>query len=82
VLGEALSNVAQHARAKHAAVEVQVADGEVVLRVSDDGVGLPDERLESGLRNARVRAGALGGSFEVVPASLRGTVATWRVPVT
>ena len=81
VLGEALSNVAQHARAKHAAVELEVADGEVVLRVSDDGVGLPDERLESGLRNARVRARALGGSFEVAPGSLGGTLATWRAPL-
>jgi signal transduction histidine kinase len=82
VLQEALSNVAQHARAKQAAVEVEVSAGEVVVRGTDDGVGLPEERFESGLRNARSRAAALHGSFAVAPGSLRGTVFTWRVPLT
>jgi len=81
VLREALSNVAQHARAKQAAVELEVSDDEVFLRVTDDGVGLPDERFESGLRNARSRAAALRGFFAVTPGPLRGTVFTWRVPL-
>jgi signal transduction histidine kinase len=81
VLRETLSNVAQHARARHAGVELEVTGDDVVVRVSDDGVGLPEERVESGLENARLRARALGGSFEVASESAGGTVATWRVPL-
>ncbi len=51
------------------------------LRVADDGVGLPDEVTESGLRNARRRAADLGGTLEVSPVGERGTVLVWRVPL-
>ena len=48
---------------------------------ADDGVGLPDDVSESGLRNARRRADDLGGSLEVARVGERGTVLTWRVPL-
>ena len=44
VLREALSNVARHAEADAAVVEVEATDGQVVLRVSDNGKGLPADR--------------------------------------
>jgi signal transduction histidine kinase len=81
VVREALSNVAKHARAGSALVELEVSAGELSLRVSDDGVGLPQDRQESGLRNARSRAEALGGSFDLGPNAARGTLLTWRVPI-
>jgi signal transduction histidine kinase len=81
VLREALSNTAKHAHAGAVSVELD-ADADVVqLRVSDDGVGLPPDRIESGLRNARNRAQALGGAFELGADSPRGTVLVWRVPL-
>ncbi len=52
------------------------------LRVADDGVGLPDEVSESGLRNARRRATDLGGTLVGArPVGDRGTVLVWRVPL-
>ena len=39
VVAEALTNVAKHARAEHAAVVARVEDGTLRLRVRDDGVG-------------------------------------------
>ena len=42
VLHEALTNAARHAHASRAEVVVEVAAGEVVLRVADDGQGLPE----------------------------------------
>jgi signal transduction histidine kinase len=82
VLREAISNVARHSRATSARVEVRASAPELVLTVSDDGVGLPDERTESGLRNARRRAADLGGTLEVLPSNPRGTTLVWRVPLT
>ena len=49
--------------------------------MSDDGVGVPDEVSESGLRNARRRAVDLGGSLEISRVGTRGTVLIWRVPL-
>jgi signal transduction histidine kinase len=81
VLREAVSNVARHALADHAEVEVEVSDDELTLRVADDGIGLPSDRHESGLRNARRRASTLGGTFELMANQPRGTVFAWRVPL-
>jgi signal transduction histidine kinase len=81
VLREAVSNVARHALADGAEVDVVVAGGRLELRVADDGVGMADEVSESGLRNARRRADDLGGTLEVSPVGERGTVLMWRVPL-
>ena len=81
VLREAVSNVARHALADGAEVDVTVNADLLELRVSDDGVGLPAEVSESGLRNARRRADDLGGTLEVSPVGERGTVLVWRVPL-
>ena len=81
VLREAVSNVARHALADQAEVEVEVRDRELVLTVADDGTGVPPARAESGLRNARRRASGLGGSMELAPNQPRGTILTWRVPL-
>jgi len=81
VLREAISNVARHALADAAEVDVTVAGDRLELRVADDGVGLPGEISESGLRNARRRADDLGGTLEVSPVGERGTVLVWRVPL-
>lgn len=81
VLREAVSNVARHALADGAEVDVVVAGGRLELRVADDGVGIPGEVSESGLRNARRRAVDLGGTLEVSALGERGTVLVWRVPL-
>src|SRR5690606_24814195 len=81
VLREAISNVARHALADTAQVDLVVNQDRLELRVADDGVGVPDEVSESGLRNARRRAVDLGGSMEISRVGTRGTVLTWRVPL-
>lgn len=79
-LREALSNVAHHAQASSADVTVIVAD-EVVLRVADNGAGIPAQPGNGqGLRNMAQRADRLGGSFRAAPAPDGGTVVEWSVP--
>jgi signal transduction histidine kinase len=80
VLREAVSNIARHAHADHAEIEVRADARELVLTVTDDGVGLPEHRRESGLRNARRRAKGLDGSLDVT-ALEHGTRFVWRVPL-
>ena len=81
VLREALSNVARHAEADAAVVEVETREGEVLLRVADNGHGLPVERHESGLRNVRRRAADNGGTLRLLPEEPHGTVLEWMVPL-
>jgi signal transduction histidine kinase len=81
VLREALSNVARHAHATRAEVQLMVSDGDLCLVVQDDGVGMHPDASHSGLRNARRRADALGGVLELADAEPQGTVLRWRVPL-
>jgi signal transduction histidine kinase len=64
-----------------ASVEVEATDGRIVLRVTDNGKGLPTERHESGLRNVRRRATEHGGSVQMLPEEPHGTRVEWIVPI-
>jgi signal transduction histidine kinase len=79
VLGEALSNASRHARASAGSVTLAVGDN-VTLTVTDNGVGLPADAVESGLSNMRLRAEKLGGHCDVVGEPGGGTTVTWSVP--
>ena len=79
VLGEALSNAARHARASSGSVTLAVGD-DVTLTVTDNGVGLPADVVESGLSNMRQRAEKLGGHCEVTGEPGGGTTVVWSVP--
>ena len=82
-LREALSNVARHAHASSVAIALDVGKGELLLRVSDDGVGPPAERSGRGhgVPNLEKRARRLGGSFRLSGRPEGGTVVEWRVPL-
>ena len=82
VLREALTNVARHAAARRVEVEV-VCDGEVLLRVADDGRGLPEETRGAGrgLGNMEARAADLGGGMVAKSDPGAGTTIEWRVPI-
>ena len=78
---EALSNVARHAGATRVGVHL-VAGPEIVLRITDNGRGMPEQPSAGlGLRNMASRAEALGGRFEVRAGDGGGTVIDWAVPV-
>ena len=81
VVSEALTNVSRHAHASSVEVRVVVAHDALEVRVADDGLGMPADVLESGLRNLRERAAGHGGGLAVESAAGTGTILTWRVPL-
>jgi signal transduction histidine kinase len=65
VVSESLANVAKHARATSATVDVNQNGGEIVVEVVDDGIGGADTERGSGLRGLADRVEALGGRLRV-----------------
>jgi signal transduction histidine kinase len=80
VAREALANVARHARAGTAEVELSARAAQVCLAVHDDGIGFTPGSRSSGLTNMRRRAERHGGTLEVAARVPRGTIVTWAVP--
>jgi signal transduction histidine kinase len=73
VVAEALTNVSKYARAGHATVRVERADGHLVVDVSDDGIGGAAPNGGSGLRGLSDRVAALSGTLEVTSPPGGGT---------
>jgi two-component system, NarL family, sensor histidine kinase UhpB len=66
VAQEALTNVARHSGSDHAELTLRAANGHLLLRVSDQGRGLPaDVSPGAGLRGMRERAKLIGATLEV-----------------
>jgi signal transduction histidine kinase len=80
VVAEALTNVAKHARAAHAAVTARVEDGALEVQVRDDGVGgaRPDG---SGLLGLADRLAVLDGQLRVESPAEGGTLIAADIPV-
>lgn len=85
IVQEGLANVLKHARAKSVEISLEVAPPWLLLRVQDDGVGIPSKRLRAlqahGLASMRHRARALGGHWEVQSPRAGGTRIEVRLPL-
>jgi signal transduction histidine kinase len=79
-LREALSNAVRHARATRVEVAIE-AGQDLVLTVTDNGVGMKQTRRRSGLANLEERASKLSGTMRVARAGGGGTELEWRVPL-
>jgi signal transduction histidine kinase len=80
VVSEALANVAKHAAASHARIEMVVADGKLTIDVADDGIGGAAMIGGSGLLGLADRVEAIGGRFDVRSASGAGSVVHAEIP--
>jgi two-component system sensor histidine kinase UhpB len=82
---EALTNVARHAQAREAWVELRVQGPALQLEVADDGTGLADAHLQRpgsfGLLGIRERARMLGGEFTIGARPGGGTRLVVRLPL-
>jgi signal transduction histidine kinase len=84
IVQEAITNVARHAQAGVCRVSIAVDSGAGMLEVeiTDDGVGMPGDRVAGvGLSSMRERAEELGGTLVVGPAPESGTRVSARLPL-
>ncbi len=88
VVGEALTNVARHASASAAQVEVRADDDRVEVIVTDNGIGPGGidtsgrtDGSGNGLRNLASRAEDADGSFHIGPGQGGGTRIEWSQPL-
>ena len=77
---EAVSNAVRHSHATELTVTISV-NGDVVIDVTDNGVGIPAAVAQSGLHNLRTRAAALDGTFSVGARAEGGTRLVWMAPL-
>jgi two-component system, NarL family, sensor histidine kinase UhpB len=84
VVQEGLVNAVRHARAQHVTIEVTAVEGRLIVSVTDDGVGLPDNWARAGhfgLRGLSDRVQRLGGSLQVGNREPRGAGLRAEIPL-
>jgi two-component system sensor histidine kinase UhpB len=82
VAQESLTNVARHAHATRVEVALEAGAGSVVLRVADNGTGMPEavSNGHGGLRGMRERALLAGGALAVRTGREGGVEVRLEVP--
>lgn len=85
IVQEGLTNILKHAKAQSVEVSVEIQSQWLVIRIRDDGVGVPAERPQvigsHGLAAMRHRAVGLGGEWKVDRPSDHGTQIEARLPL-
>lgn len=85
---EAVNNAMKHSAAKRIEISLANAQGNIILQISDDGIGIDEQRQfqpGTGLRIMRYRAGLIGASLKIEPGEPRGTMikcTVWRAGLT
>jgi signal transduction histidine kinase len=80
VVAESLSNIAKHAQATTARIDVVKEHDELVLEIVDDGIGGADSERGSGLRGLADRVEALNGRLRVWTPRGGGTRVRAEIP--
>jgi len=72
VVQEALTNVFRHAEARRVGLDLAIRDGQIIIKVSDDGKGIPDsvadfdgDKIGVGIAGMRQRVKELGGELRL-----------------
>ena len=84
VITEALTNVARHAQAKRVSFVMIRMDGQLVIQLSDDGVGMEianAKRKGMGLLGMQERIRKIGGEFIIESLEDQGTWIRIRLPL-
>src|SRR4051794_7570059 len=80
-VAEALTNAAKHAQASSVDVDLEISDGLLHVRVSDDGCGGADPAAGSGLIGLTDRVEALGGGLAFCTRPDTGTTVDITLPL-
>ncbi|RYY38997.1 MAG: PAS domain S-box protein [Chitinophagaceae bacterium] len=84
ILQEQLNNIVKHSKARKVSVRIEQKSGNVLLEVTDDGIGFDPltVRRGIGLTNMRNRAEMFGGTVVIDSAPGKGCTLTVSVPET
>lgn len=86
IFQETLTNVARHAQATAVIVKLAEEDGQIVLRVSDNGRGITEADMAQsrsfGVLGMRERVSLLRGEFSIQGVDGQGTTIVVRLPIT
>jgi signal transduction histidine kinase len=80
---ESLNNTVKHAQAERVDIRLGARRGEIVLELTDDGVGFDPQAEYSGhmgLNSMRERAAQIGGILEITSEAGQGAVVRVRIP--
>jgi signal transduction histidine kinase len=80
LVSESLTNIGKHAQATAATVDVGRANGQLIVEVTDDGVGGADTERGTGLRGLADRVEALGGRLSIESPAGAGTTVRAEIP--
>ncbi len=85
ILQETLTNVARHAEASEVKVSLKQRDGQIELKVRDNGKGITEEQISNpksfGLIGIRERVKIFGGNNMMKGIADKGTVMTVKIPL-
>ena len=85
VLQEALTNIARHAKATRLHVNLKDTDGLLILEVTDNGRGIPEDKFSDphsfGLLGMRERVEYFNGDITIKGERNKGTTVTLKVPI-
>ncbi len=85
IVQEALTNILRHAQATRVSVAIEEEDGNLVLKVSDNGRGITPAEVSNkqslGLLGMRERAHLIGGHLDIAASREGGTVLRVCVPL-
>jgi signal transduction histidine kinase len=80
---EATTNAIKHGRARHIVISLEPRDEGTVLKVADDGIGIPipfPKKGGMGLTIMAQRAKLIGASLDIRPRTSGGTIMTCMLP--
>jgi signal transduction histidine kinase len=80
LVSESLANIAKHAQATSASVDISRADGKVVVEIVDDGIGGADTEEGSGLRGLADRVESFDGRLRIWSPAGGGTRVRAEIP--
>jgi signal transduction histidine kinase len=80
---EALHNILRHSAAGHVEIHAEAEDSRLLLRINDDGCGIPPEKIDrpATLRALRQRTEALGGDLKIDSRPDAGTRLELTIPL-
>lgn len=86
ILRETLTNIAKHSQASEVMIIIKPNDGELYMKISDNGIGFKAEKFgkqtgKYGLIGLQERVKLIGGSMTIESAPGKGTTLTITVPL-